>query len=143
MQMGGSWSVYWYNGKIVSSEIARGLDVFELEANPLLTEHEIAAANTVKFDQLNPQDQPHYSWPASFALAHAYVDQLDRDQEISTDNISSIRQNLLRAENSTGADQADMLNDIADDLDDEMERSSNPDKVEKLADTLRELSTNP
>ncbi|MDH5316312.1 MAG: hypothetical protein OEW44_07510, partial [Gemmatimonadota bacterium] len=31
MQMGGSWSVYWYNGVIVSSEIARGLDILELE----------------------------------------------------------------------------------------------------------------
>jgi hypothetical protein len=30
MQNGGSWSVYWYNGAIVSSEIARGLDIFEL-----------------------------------------------------------------------------------------------------------------
>jgi len=27
MQMGGTWSAYWYNGVIVSSEIARGLDV--------------------------------------------------------------------------------------------------------------------
>ena len=26
----GSWSVYWYNGMIVSSEIQRGLDIFEL-----------------------------------------------------------------------------------------------------------------
>ena len=25
---GGSWSAYWYNGAIVSSEIARGIDVF-------------------------------------------------------------------------------------------------------------------
>ena len=32
MAMGGSWSVYWYNGEIVSSEIARGLDIFELHA---------------------------------------------------------------------------------------------------------------
>jgi hypothetical protein len=30
MAMGGSWSVYWYNGVMVSSEIARGLDIFEL-----------------------------------------------------------------------------------------------------------------
>ena len=30
MAMGGSWSVYWYNGTIVSSEIARGIDVAEL-----------------------------------------------------------------------------------------------------------------
>jgi hypothetical protein len=30
LQLGGSWSVYWYNGVIVSSEIQRGLDIFEL-----------------------------------------------------------------------------------------------------------------
>ncbi|MDX1440435.1 MAG: hypothetical protein R3284_11090, partial [Rubricoccaceae bacterium] len=30
MASGGSWSVYWYNGAIVSSEISRGLDIFEL-----------------------------------------------------------------------------------------------------------------
>ena len=29
---GGSWSVYWYNGVLVSSEIARGLDIYELAA---------------------------------------------------------------------------------------------------------------
>ena len=32
MASGGSWSAYWYNGVIVSSEIARGLDIFELDA---------------------------------------------------------------------------------------------------------------
>ena len=32
MAMGGSWSAYWYNGVIVSSEIARGLDIYELAA---------------------------------------------------------------------------------------------------------------
>src|SRR5204863_9074897 len=26
----GSWSAYWYNGVIVSSEIGRGLDIFEI-----------------------------------------------------------------------------------------------------------------
>ena len=30
MGNGGSWSVYWYNGYMVSSEIGRGLDIFEL-----------------------------------------------------------------------------------------------------------------
>ena len=33
MMMGGTWSAYWYNGVIVSSEIARGLDIYELVAN--------------------------------------------------------------------------------------------------------------
>src|SRR5256885_16553087 len=36
----GSWSAYWYNGYIVSSEIARGLDILELTPNSLLTQNE-------------------------------------------------------------------------------------------------------
>ena len=28
--LGGEWSAYWYNGYIYASEIARGLDVFQL-----------------------------------------------------------------------------------------------------------------
>src|SRR5207248_2518880 len=46
MAMGGTWSAYWYNGIIVSSEIARGMDIYELVANPNITENEIAAAKT-------------------------------------------------------------------------------------------------
>src|SRR5690625_3732787 len=78
MKMGGSWSVYWYNGAIISSEIARGLDIFELKPSPYLTQNEIAAAKTVSLDYLNPQGQPKYEWPATFSLAKAYVDQLER-----------------------------------------------------------------
>jgi hypothetical protein len=42
---GGSWSVYWYNGAIVNSEIARGLDIFELTTSEVMTQNEIDAAN--------------------------------------------------------------------------------------------------
>ena len=35
LAVGGSWSAYWYNGVIVSSEIARGLDIYELLPSPL------------------------------------------------------------------------------------------------------------
>ena len=48
MITGGSWSVYWYNGLIVSSEIARGLDIFELLPSGLITQNEIDAAKTVQ-----------------------------------------------------------------------------------------------
>src|SRR5690606_3608192 len=48
VQMGGSWSVYWYNGLIVSSEIARGLDVFALTPSEYLSANEIEAANSVR-----------------------------------------------------------------------------------------------
>jgi histidinol-phosphate aminotransferase len=48
MEMGGSWSVYWYNGLIVSSEIARGLDIFELVPSEHLSQNEIDAAKSVR-----------------------------------------------------------------------------------------------
>src|SRR5258708_30759988 len=78
LTMGGAWSAYWYNGLIVSSEIARGLDVYELLPSPLLSANEIAAAKTVKMTQWNAQDQQTFVWPRSFALARAYLDQLER-----------------------------------------------------------------
>ena len=33
--LGGDWSAYWYNGDIYGSEIARGLDIFELDADEI------------------------------------------------------------------------------------------------------------
>lgn len=137
MQMGGSWSVYWYNGVIVSSEIARGLDIFELEANPYLTQNEIDAANTVVFEQLNPQDQPHYRWPATFALARAYIDQLDRNDTMSDGMVADVRARLNQAE-AAGGDQSDMLRTLADDIEGE---ASNNKKAQKLAETLRSISS--
>ena len=53
----GSWSAYWYNGYIISSEIARGLDILELKPSPLLSQNEIDAAKLIRFDYLNAQDQ--------------------------------------------------------------------------------------
>ena len=48
MLFAGSWSVYWYNGLMYSSEIARGLDIFELVPSQYLSENEIAAARQVR-----------------------------------------------------------------------------------------------
>lgn len=98
MTMGGSWSVYWYNGYIYSSEIARGLDVFELVPSEFLTANEIAAANTVELDYLNAQGQPTYKWPPSFALARAHVDQLERRQGASAEEIANLRAEIDEAE---------------------------------------------
>ncbi|HET7468492.1 MAG TPA: hypothetical protein VFJ81_02415, partial [Gemmatimonadales bacterium] len=41
MASGGSWSVYWYNGVMVSSEISRGLDIFELTPSAFISKHEL------------------------------------------------------------------------------------------------------
>ena len=42
--LGGEWSAYWYNGTIYGSEIARGMDTFELTPTKFLTQNEIDAA---------------------------------------------------------------------------------------------------
>jgi len=139
-QMGGSWSVYWYNGVIVNSEIARGLDIFELEPSPYLTENEIAAANTVTFEQLNPQGQPKYDWPATFALAKAYVDQLERGEGLAMDQITNARKQLSAAESTSGNEQQKILDGLADKMDRQASSSSQTAKVNKLVDTLQKLA---
>ena len=102
MQMGGSWSVYWYNGHIVSSEIARGMDVAELVPSQYLTQNEIDAAKTVKWDQLNAQGQPKISWPPSFPLAKAFTDQLER-KGCAAGAVSALRTQIAAAEKASGA----------------------------------------
>jgi hypothetical protein len=51
--VGGEWSVYYYNGFIYGSDIRKGLDVVEL-TDPLTN-----PAKSVKFTQLNVQTQSH------------------------------------------------------------------------------------
>jgi hypothetical protein len=106
MVVGGSWSVYWYNGHIVSSEIARGMDIAELTPSQYLTQNEIDAAKTVKWDQLNAQGQPKISWPPSFPLAKAYTDQLER----KSCQVSTLRTQIAAAEKATGAARNTALN---------------------------------
>ncbi|WP_327025424.1 LVIVD repeat-containing protein [Micromonospora sp. NBC_01739] len=57
MIVGGSWSAYYYNGHIYSSDIQKGLDVLALEDWRTWT------AKLVHFRELNVQTQPSYlSW---------------------------------------------------------------------------------
>ena len=52
--LGGSWSAYYYNGYIYSSDITKGLDVIGI--NDPLTD----PAKKVRLDELNPQTQTSY-----------------------------------------------------------------------------------
>ncbi|HET7321816.1 MAG TPA: hypothetical protein VFI96_04915, partial [Longimicrobiaceae bacterium] len=119
IQLAGSWSAYWYNGAIYSSEIARGLDVFQLTPSAFLTQNEIDAARTVHLDYLNAQGQPKYTWPASFALARAYVDQLERSKGLSMDRIAYVRGYLKGAESKEGAARSKALSQLATQLESE------------------------
>jgi len=141
MESGGSWSVYWYNGSIVSSEIARGLDIFQLAPSEFLTQNEIDAANTVRLDYLNPQGQPKYVWPASFSLARAYVDQLERSKGLQPERIASVRKALDGAEKSKGAKRSAALKGLASQLEGEASGSGDSAKVQKLASAVKELAS--
>ena len=98
--LGGEWSAYWYNGSIYGSEIARGLDIFELTPTKFLTQNEIDAAKTVRVAELNVQDQQKLEWPAQLVVAKAYVDQLERSQALPAERIAALRAGIRDAENS-------------------------------------------
>jgi len=112
----GSWSAYWYNGYIVSSEIARGLDILELQPSGFLSQNEIDAAKLVHFDYLNVQDQPKLVWPASFVVARAYLDQLGRSNGLAPDKVAAARSALARAERLSGPQRRDALTQLATQL---------------------------
>ncbi len=137
MEMGGSWSVYWYNGNIVSSEIARGMDVVQLVPSEYISQNEIDAANTVKWDYLNAQGQPKIVWPPSFALAKAFTDQLERKGCVNAARVSTIRSSISAAESANGAARNAALTALVADLD--RSRSCDTEKMEMLQKALRDL----
>ena len=139
-QMGGSWSAYWYNGLIVSSEIARGLDIFELSPSAFISKNELDAAKTVHFEQLNVQDQPKFVWPASFSLARAYLDQLARSNGMSSSRIEATRSTLSRAEQVPVAQRRAALAKLATELNNDASGVTDRAKVNKLAATVNDLA---
>ena len=137
MVMGGSWSVYWYNGSIVSSEIARGMDVTELTPSQFVSQNEIDAAKTVKWDYLNAQGQPKIVWPPSFALAKSYTDQLERKGCVSSSKIGEFRSEIAAAEKATGSARNTALTKLTSDV--ESARGCDGTKVDLLKKALRDL----
>jgi hypothetical protein len=98
LELGGEWSAYWYNGYIYGSEIARGLDVFQLTPTKFLTQNEIDAARTVRVAGLNVQNQQKIAWPAKLVVAKAYVDQLSRSQALPASRITELQRAIARSE---------------------------------------------
>lgn len=137
---GGYWSAYWYNGYIVGSEITRGLDLLELAPTAQLSQNEIDAARQVKLDAFNPQHQPRFEWPASFVLARAYLDQLERGHGLAKNRVSSVAKTLKQAETQQGTKQGGTLTRLAADLERDAGRSSDPARVRLLAGVISDLA---
>jgi hypothetical protein len=140
MGNGGTWSVYWYNGVMVSSEISRGLDIMELTPSAHITQNEIDAAKTVVLDHLNTQGQPQFVWPASFALARAYADQLERSNGLPAERLTMVRAALTSAEAASGNARKAALRTLGSSLDKDAGTSSDATKVRKLAAAVKDLA---
>ncbi len=124
--LGGYWSAYWYNGNIYGSEIARGIDVFSLTPSEYLSQNEIDAAMMVRSEELNTQQQSRIVWPASDAVARAYVDQLTRSGGIQPERARAVKAALDRADGlRTGKERgAVTLLDQLDGLATQLERDA-------------------
>ena len=138
MGNGGTWSAYWYNGVIVSSEIGRGLDIFELQPSGFISQNEIDAAKLVRLEYFNAQDQPKFVWPASFALARAYLDQLARSNGLAPERLVATRTALARAEQLSGVQRRDALLQLATQLDGDAQGA--PGRLRTLAAEVRDLA---
>ena len=141
--MGGAWSAYWYNGHIYSSEIARGLDIFELTPTKFLTQNEIDAAETVRAAGLNVQNQEMIKWPRKLVIAKAYIDQLERSQALPTGRINSLRGAIQKAESSK-LNQKDLgeLKGLAQSIEKSSGQSKSPADIARFK-ALAEVLANP
>jgi hypothetical protein len=139
--LGGEWSAYWYNGYIYGSEIARGLDVFELTPSKFLTQNEIDAAKSVRVADLNVQDQKKIEWPAQLVVAKAYVDQLARSQALPAHQISALQKAIQSAENShMNKNKVEKLKRMAEPLEKDAATAKSPadsKRLHALADILK------
>ena len=114
----GYWSVYYYNGYLYGSEIARGLDIFELTPSEFLSQNEIDAAKLATREgcgasnDLNVQCQPHYVWPASYVVARAYLDQLARDKALPQERIDALNAAMKAVESASPANRAGAVTNL-------------------------------
>jgi len=142
--LGGEWSAYWYNGNIYGSEIARGLDIFELTPTKFLTQNEIDAAKAVRVDVLNVQNQQKIEWPAQLVVAKAYLDQLKRSQALPADRIAALEKAIRGAESShMSKSNVAKLEGMAASLDESASTAKTPadsKRLHALADILKHPS---
>jgi hypothetical protein len=139
MGNGGSWSSYWYNGVIVSSEIGRGLDILELTPNAWLTQNEIDAAKSVRQDYLNVQGQQQFTWAANIAVPRAYLDQLERGHGMDGAKIASTRTALSNANGMSGDARKAAFRALATQLHTDATSAADAPKAHALASAVGAL----
>jgi hypothetical protein len=137
---GGSWGAYYWNGYIYSSEIDRGLDILELQPSAELSANEIAAAKLVTFSDYKPTTQRKVSWPPAFVVVRSYLDQLVRNNGLSSDRTSAISAALDAAEQKTGLARGAALTALATQVDKDVIGATDKERVKTMASEIRRLA---
>ncbi len=138
--IGGSWGAYYWNGFIYSSELDRGMDIYELTPSAKLSANEIAAAKLVTFTEYNPQSQPKMTWPPAFVVVRSYLDQLVRGNGLATDRTTAVSSALDAAEKQSGAARKAALNTLAVKVDADAKGAKDAARVNKMASEIRRLA---
>lgn len=140
MASGGTWSAYWYNGVIVSSEISRGLDILALTPSALVSQNEIDAAKLVHLTYFNAQGQPQLTWPADPVVVKAYLDQLERSNGLAKSKVDAARKALDKAAKESGTKRQQAMTALAAQLTTDAATAADPAKVRMAADAVRQLA---
>ena len=106
----------------------------------LITQNELDAAKTVRFDSYNTQTQQKFVWPPSFPLAKAYLDQLERSNGLSAEKIKATRDALAAAEKESGGRRRTALTTLATQLNRDLPGSSDQAKMKLLTSAVNDLS---
>ncbi|MFI5281173.1 MAG: LVIVD repeat-containing protein, partial [Gemmatimonadales bacterium] len=138
--IGGSWGAYYWNGMVYSSELDRGLDVYELQPSAQLSANELAAAKLVTFQQYKPTTQPKLVWPPAFVVVRSYLDQLVRGNGLSSDRLTAISTALDAAEQKTGAARGAALTALAKQVDDDASGAKDAARVRMMSAAIKDLA---
>ena len=144
---GGFWSVYYYQGAIYGTEIARGLDVLKLLPSEFLSANEIAAAALAypamgPSKLFNPQQQIPMAWPDMPIVASAYVDQFERAKAISSVTADNVRELLSQLAGLINANKSSEVGEVISSIKKEMKSvTADQTTVDRFQRTLEGIAS--
>jgi uncharacterized protein (DUF305 family) len=144
---GGFWSVYYYQGAIYGTEIARGLDVLKLLPSEFLSTNEIAAAALAypamgPSKLFNPQQQIPMAWPDMPIVASAYLDQFERAKAMSSVTADNVRQLLSQLAGLIKANKSSEVEEVVSSIKKEMKNvTADQTAVDRFQRTLEGIAS--
>jgi len=136
----GSWSAYWYNGYIVSSEIARGLDIFALPAQ------RVHVAERARRREADPLRLPECPGSAAAGVARELRGGAGVSGPAGARERPGARQGGRGPKGARGAEQAsgqgrrDALTQLAAQLKGDAQGAADQAKLGMLAGTVTDLA---